>query len=172
MRCLVLFLTILTMVSSAGAQAKFLCTKMNGEKVKATACEPFVKPTASPAPPPTVQCSSDRTFRAGVSGIKPGDLALVGKIYPYDQKVDLCATLPAQSKIALLLSATNHSNAQCNVYDVWMISPSGKYYNSRSPQPGTSAPYEAGQWTLTVYLDSTQAACAANHALDLFLSPL
>ena len=79
MRCLVLFLTILTMVSSAGAQAKFLCTKMNGEKVKATACGPFVKPTASPAPPPTVQCSSDRTFDGAVGHGSAGRLPVVGR---------------------------------------------------------------------------------------------
>lgn len=165
---------LLLLAQQADAQqAKFLCTKLNGEKVKATACEPFAKPTASPAPtpPPTVQCSSDRTFRAGIPGVKPGDLALMNKTFPYDQKVELCATFPQATKIALLLSSTNHANASCNVYDVWMISPTGKYYQSRATQPGASAPYEAGQWTLTVYLDSTTAACSASKPLDLYLSP-
>ncbi len=165
--------TLLLTQQAHAQQVKYLCTKMNGEKVKVTSCEPFAKPTVQPTlptPAPGSSCSSDRTLRFGVPGVNPTDLALVGRVFPYDQKVELCATLPAPAKIAALLSSTNHSNAQCNVYDVWLISPSGKYYQSRSVQPGTSAPYEAGLWKITVYLDSTDAACARNHALDLFLS--
>lgn len=164
---------LVTATGASAQQAKYLCTKMNGTQIKATSCEPLVKPTASPAPtpPPAAQCPPDRTFRTGLPGLKPGDLGLLGKTYPYDQKIELCATLPVAAKSALLFSSTNHANAACNVYDVWMISPSGKYYQSRSTQPGTSAQYEAGQWKLAVYLDSTDAACSRNWPLDLFLSP-
>lgn len=175
MRQLITILALLATTTAAHAQqAKFLCTKMNGEKVKATACEPLVKPTASPAPtpPPVVQCPLDRTFRTGLPGVNPGDPALLGKIFPYDQKVELCATLPSVKKNTVFLSSVNRSNASCNVYDVWLISPTGKYYQSRAVQPGTSAPYEGGQWRVVVYLDSTDAPCVANKALDLYFSTM
>jgi hypothetical protein len=171
----VVALASLLFTSTAFAQAdeRWVCTRSNGKKVRAIACtlRPTPTPifTTSPVPTqsPAIDCSGGTFVTDTVTSLK-----WLNRSYPPGETVKLCANVPWNAAGRFMyLNSTNKSNSSCNVLDVWLVSPSGKYYTSRGVQPGAAMTLEPGKWQVTVLLDPDPlTACSRNFPFDFFLS--
>ena len=117
--------------------------------------EPTIVPTVLPTGQP-VTC--EYRFVETAEGL------MLDKVYPPGITTHTCAYLPKVNKPFIEVNSVNRSIALCNVFKVYMRSPSGVQYESTGVQPGMPIQPEIGTWQVDVTL-STESLCATNKAL-------
>lgn len=163
-------LAVLFASTARADDVKFICTRPNGQEVKATSCRPVSTPspvpTATPAPTTVADCS-DGTFVAAT----PNSVKWVNRTYNPGQVYHLCFVVPPTAKGSIFqFNSTNWANSSCNMIDWWITSPGRLPYSGSGTQPGGAGKFETGKWSMTVVLDPNNFLCGANKPFDFYVT--
>lgn len=176
----VLIATVCLLGSSAAraVDLDYVCTKQNGEKIRAVDCRLRATPvpTATPVPVPTIamDCSDSASFGSLNYDPATGSLSLLKRAYEPGRVYHLCGTIPSNAPLKTFVgfSSVNHSNGACNLYSVWLTAPNGMTSSSLEvSQPGTNGSFARGTWGVAVVLDPKNNVCAANPGLSMTVRP-